>query len=211
MSVPANLVYTQGTGAPPITADGMNTFVQVMNTLAGARGFTGTSLQTIYLQGYSAPNDGGQGNFYWNTTTGTDDGGITTIVPIGSTAGCWSRISNSSVLRTPQTVNNAAGVTLTGANVVGDILIRLGAVTVSDALPSASAIIASINSPYGAQAGSMRDLIVINENSGTLTLTPGAGVTFTGNLVAGNFAITTLSQRFFKIYIASASAVTIYG
>lgn len=211
MSVPANIVYTQGTGAPPISADNLNTFCQTIVTLAQARGFTGTASQEIELQGYSAPNDGGQGRFYWNTTTGTDDGGITTIVPTGSTAGCWSRIGNASVAYSPQTINSATGQTLTAANVTQGILVRLGASAVTDTFPTASAIIAALSSPAGMQSGAVRDLLVINENSGTLLLAPGGGVTFTGNLSGGNFSIPTITQRLLKVYIASASAVTVYG
>lgn len=208
MSVPANLVYSQGTGAPPISADNLNTFVQTISTLAQARGFTGTTNQQIFLQGYSAPNDGGEGNFYWNLTTGTDDGGITTIVPTGSTAGCWSRIGNASVAYTPQTVNSATGQTLTAANVSNQVLVRLGAAGVTDTFPTAASIISLLS---GMQSGAVRDLLVINENSGTLLIAPGSGITFTGNLSTSNFSMPTATQRVFKIYIASASAVTVYG
>lgn len=208
MGVPANLLYTQGTGAPPITADNLNSFIQVSPTLSNTRSFSGVQNQGVYLQGYSSANDGGQGNFVWVLGTGTDDGGITTIVPTGNTSGYWSRISNSSAIVTPQTINNAAGVTLTAANVTNQVLVRLGAVTVSDAFPTAAAIIAAIT---GVQAGAVRDLLVINENSGNLTMTAGAGVTFTGNLSGGAFVQATATQRLFKIYIASASTVTVYG
>lgn len=211
MSVPSNIVYTQGTGAPPITADNLNSFVQTMTTLAGARGFSGTQNQQIFLQGYAAANDGGQGNFVWIVGTGTDDGGVTTIVPTGNTSGYWSRIGNSSSIRTPQTVNNAAGVTLTSANVVNEVLVRLGAAGVTDAFPTAASIISSFGSPFGMQPGSIRDLLLINENSGSLVFTPGSGVTFVGNLSGGNFSTPTSTQRLFKVYVASASAVTVYG
>ena len=61
------------------------------------------------------------------------------------------------------------------------------------------------------QAGSIVNLLVINENSGTMPIAPGSGVTFSGNLSTGNFSLATLTQRTLKIYIASASAVTVYG
>ena len=208
MSVPANLVYTQGTGSPPITADNLNTFQQIMPTLAGARGFSGVQNQGIYLQGYVSANDGGQGNFVWIIGTGTDDGGITTIVPTGNTSGYWSRIGNSSPVYAPQTVTNAAGVTLSAANMVNQVLLRTGAATVTDTTPIASAIIGALP---GVQTGLIRDLLIINENSGVLTLSPGSGVTFLGNLSTGSFSIGTTSQRDFKLFVASASTVTLYG
>ena len=63
----------------------------------------------------------------------------------------------------------------------------------------------------GVQVGAIIDLLIINENSGTLLLAPGSGVTNSGNLATGNFSMATLTQRNFRIYIASASTVTIYG
>jgi len=208
MGVPYNLVYTQGTGAPPISADGLNTFIGTITSLANVRGFSGTQNQQIFLQGYSAANDGGQGNFVWIVGTGTDDGGITTIVPSGNTSGYWSRIGNSSNILAPQTLNNAAGVTLSAANVVNRVLDRSGAAAVTDTFPTAAAIIAAIS---GSQSGTIISLLLLNENSGTLLLSPGAGVTFTGNLAGGQFSIPTSTQRTFEIYIASASTVTVYG
>lgn len=208
MGVPANLIFTQGTGAPPITADNLNTFLGTMTTLANARGFSGTQNQQIFLQGYSSASDGGQGNFVWIIGTGVDDGGITTIVPTGNTSGYWSRVGNSSVIYTPQTVNNAAGTTLTAANLTNQVLIRSGAAAVTDALPTAASVIALFT---GAQAGMVRDLLLINENSGALLWTAGAGMTFSGNLSGGNFSTPNGTQRLFKVYYASASTLTVYG
>ncbi len=208
MGVPANLIYTQGTGAPAITADNLNTFIQTETTLAAARGFSGTQNQQIFLQGYSSANDGGQGNFVWILGSGTDDSGVTTIVPTGNTSGYWSRISNSSVIYSPQTVNNAAGTTLTAANVTNQVLIRSGAAGVTDAFPSAASVIGLFT---GAQVGMIRDLLLINENSGALVWTVGSGVTFSGNLSGGNFSTANGVQRLFKIYYASASTITVYG
>lgn len=208
MGVPANLIYTQGTGAPAITADNLNTFTQVETTLSGARGFSGIQNQQIFLQGYSSANDGGQGNFVWFLGTGVDDGGITTIVPTGNTSGYWSRIGNSSVIYVPQTINNAAGVTLTAANLTNQVLVRSGAASVTDTFPAASTITALFT---GAQIGMVRDLLLINENSGALLWTTGAGVTFVGNLSGGNFSTPNATQRLFKILYASATTIMVYG
>ena len=211
MSVPANLVYSSGSGAPAVTADNYNTFVQTINTLAAARGFSGTTSQQIFLQGTSSPSDGGQGTFVWVLGTGTDDSGVTTIVPTGNTSGYWSRITNSfnvAPVITPQAVANASGQTLTAANITNLVLVRSGAAGVTDTFPSATTIIAAI---AGAQVGVARTLLIVNQNSGTLVLAPGSGVTLTGNLTASNFNISTVTQKSFIIYISSATTVTIYG
>lgn len=205
MTAPALASYSNGISQ--VSGDNLNTMLQFATTVAQLKAFTpspAVPYMTVYLQGYSAAGDGGQGTFYWNTTTGTDDAGLTTIVPSGSTAGCWSRIITPAIAFTPQTVNNAAGQTLTAANVTNQVLVRSGAAGVTDVFPSALAIIGAMP---GMQVGSYRDLLVINTNSGTLVLSAGSGVTFTGNTAS----LPTLTQRLFKIYIASASAVTVYG
>lgn len=203
----APMLSAYANGISQVSGDQLNTFTEWCTTTAQLRAFSPNPAVpnlTVYMQGYSAANDGGQGFFYWSTTTGTDDAGLTTIVPSGSTAGCWSRIINSATSYTPQTVNNAAGVTLTAANVTNQVLVRSGAAGVTDVFPSALAIIGALS---GMQVGSYRDLLIINTNSGTLVLSAGSGVTFTGNTAS----LPTLTQRLFKIYIASASAVTVYG
>jgi len=206
MTAPSLASYTNGISQ--VSGDNLNTFAQWSVTYAQLKAFTPNPAVTnllVYMQGYSAAGDGGQGFFYWSTTTGTDDSGVTTIVPSGSTAGCWVRIPSSVVAYTPQTVSNASGnVNLTAANVTNQVLLFSGGTTPTNTFPSASAIIGALP---GMQAGSIRDLLVINTNSGTTTLAAGSGVTFSGNaltMVAG-------TQRLFKIYIASASAVTVYG
>lgn len=47
---------------------------------------------SVFMVGTTAPLDGGQGFFVWNSTvTGTDDNGLTTIVPFGASQGAWLR------------------------------------------------------------------------------------------------------------------------
>lgn len=209
MTAPALTTYTNGLSQ--VSGDNLNTNVFWCITTAQLRAFTPNpavpNLQ-VYMQGYSAAGDGGQGNFYWNTVTGIDDGGLTTIVPSGSTAGCWTRIPNSAPAYTPQTSASATGVTLTAAQVTNQVLVASGAAGITDTFPTAAAIIGAMS---GSQPGTVRDLLIINTNSGTLLISPGSGVTFAGNLSTGNFSMLTLTQRMFKIYYASASAVTVYG
>jgi hypothetical protein len=209
MTAPALASYSNGISQ--VSGDNLNTFTSWCVTAAQLRAFNPNPAvpnMQVFMQGYSAAGDGGQGNFYWNTVTGTDDGGLTTIVPNGSTAGCWSRLPNFSPIYAPQTSASATGVTLTAAQVTNQVLITSGAAGITDTFPTAAAIIGALS---GAQSGSIKDLLIINENSGTLLIAPGSGVTFSGNLSTGNFSMSTLTQRVFKIYIASASAVTVYG
>ena len=210
MTAPALTSFSNGISQ--VSGDNLNTFSQWSVTTSQLKTFTPNPAVPnllVYLEGYSAVGDGGQGFFYWSTTTGTDDAGLTTIVPNGSTAGCWVRIPNSSPTYTPQTVDNTSGnANLTAANVINQVMICKNGSTPTNTFPSASAIIGALS---GMQAGSIVNLLVINENSGTMLIAPGSGVTFSGNLSTGNFSMATLTQRTLKIYIASASAVTVYG
>lgn len=89
-------VFKNGLGA--VNADNLNTFGQVCVNYAQLKGFIGLTSMQVYMQGFTSAGDGGQGNFVWvGTGTGTDDGGLTTIVPIGVTQGYWSRLSLESV------------------------------------------------------------------------------------------------------------------
>lgn len=206
MTAPALASYSNGISQ--VSGDNLNTMSQWSVTAAQLKAFSPNPAVPnllVYMEGYSAAGDGGQGFFYWSTTTGTDDGGLTTLVPSGSTAGCWVRIPNYSPLYTPQTVDNTSGgVTLSAANVTNQVMLCKNGSTPTNTFPSAGAIIGALS---GAQIGSLRDLLVINANSGTMTLAAGSGVTFSGNALTMGAA----TQRLFKIYIASASAVTVYG
>jgi uncharacterized secreted repeat protein (TIGR03808 family) len=120
MSNPALYNYSNGLGQ--VGADNFNTFMQTCTNMAQLRAFAGnnTAIQ-VYVRGTTTPNDGGQGTFYWNASiTGTDDNGVTTIVPSGVTVGCWIRlnldVSNTVIIAT----RGITGATL--ANRFGHIL-----------------------------------------------------------------------------------------
>lgn len=104
-------------------------------------------------------------------------------------------------------INNAAGQTLTAAQMVGGFLDRSGAVTVSDTTPSAAAIVAA--APNVA-VGDIIELRVRNRNTGTLTLIAGAGVT-----LEGTTTIPTVNTRLYAINFTNVTpgseAVTISG
>lgn len=92
VTAPQNTVYADG-GAP-VTGDGLNTFVQTVTTVSDLRAFIGVPGMQAMLEGTSAIADNGQGVFYWNAdSTAADDNGITTVVPYGSGAGAWTRLT----------------------------------------------------------------------------------------------------------------------
>jgi hypothetical protein len=92
MAAPALTVQQPGVGA--YTADNMNTNEQTCDNVSQIRSFTGATGVQVFLRGFDAPGDGGQGPFWWNysATNPVDDGGVTTIVPPGASQGCWSRL-----------------------------------------------------------------------------------------------------------------------
>ena len=97
---------------------------------------------------------------------------------------------------------NAAGVTLSVPQTLGGILVRSGAVTVSDTLPTAALIAAG----WPGMALAQQSLLVVaNINTGTLTIVTAAGIT-----LAGVTTIPAASVRFYSM-IVTAAAVNIIG
>lgn len=107
MSVPAlNVAYQ---GISQTSADQLNTFMQTCNVITDLRAFVGITGMKVFMGGYVAEGDGGQGNFYWNASgTGPDDNGVTNIVPTGAALGCWTRlgIPNNTFSVLPPTFRN---------------------------------------------------------------------------------------------------------
>lgn len=95
--IPALVVQQQGLGV--ITADNANTYVSGGAFVADLRGFTGITGMQVYIQGYTAQNDGGQGMFAWNTTSAGPDNGATIIMPYSSVMGAWVRLSYDGLTR----------------------------------------------------------------------------------------------------------------
>ncbi len=93
MSAPVLTTYQNGKNE--VSGDQLNTFLQFCVNVAQLRAFTGLSNMTVYMQGFSSALDGGQGLFYWNSSSATpDDNGVTTVVPNGSSSGAWNRIGS---------------------------------------------------------------------------------------------------------------------
>ena len=91
MSVPSPSVQVQGIGA--VSADQLNSYVQVCTTYQQMRGIVGVGNMVIMALGTFAPNDGGQGSFYWNSTSVASDDNSTVIIPAGATQGAWLRLT----------------------------------------------------------------------------------------------------------------------
>jgi hypothetical protein len=91
MTAPYPQVAYSGVGT--IGADAYNTFVQVVSSYAQLRTFTGLANMVVCALGTNTPNDGGQGHFYYNATSTATDNNSTVIVPYGSVAGAWLRLT----------------------------------------------------------------------------------------------------------------------
>lgn len=125
-----------------------------------------------------------------------------TLLDAGDVGGAVRNIEKV-VTRAFNTLNNAAGQTLTAAQLVGGFLDRLGAAGVSDTTPTAAQIIAAIP---GVAVGDVIEWRVRNRNTGTLTLVAGSGVT-----LEGTTTIPTVNTRWYAIRVTSLTAVTISG
>jgi len=91
------ILYGNGTGVSAAVPANFPTLTSLgaIATIAALRLYSGTAFgQTVFLQGYTAQNDGAQGPFQWGAYT-TDDGG-TIITPSGQTVGSWYRIFTGS-------------------------------------------------------------------------------------------------------------------
>lgn len=112
MTAPSLNVYQNGVNQ--VSGDQLNTFAQTCNIVTDLRAFIGTSGVQVYMRGFTSVGDGGQGVFYWNASgTGPDDGGVTNIVPSGSTTGCWTRLNN---VQSGALTSKSTGFTLISTN-----------------------------------------------------------------------------------------------
>ena len=202
---PGLTVAANGQGI--ITDQWQNTAVQGGALLANLRAFVGISNMTVYMLGTTAPNDGGQGTFYWNATSiAADDGGVTTIQPNGLLTGRWIR----STLANATSEWNAGTVTAVGANLslsggtlsatgtVGVATITagaglfgggVGAVTLSLGTLAAATLLGN-----GGTVGAIPTGVVVGSGlaitAGTLSSPAALWSAGTVNAVAGGLAIT---------------------
>lgn len=84
---------------PTVSADGIGVIgagqlnaytIGALNT-AVMRTVVGQPGMSMYLQGITVPNDGGQGLFYWNYMSIAPDNNSSVIVPNGVVQGAWIR------------------------------------------------------------------------------------------------------------------------
>lgn len=110
MAAPKLTVSVTGSGV--VDGDQLNTYLQTCDTMAELRNFIGIPGVQVFVRGFNAPNDGGQGNFYWNATgTAADDNGVTTVVPFGAGSGEWTRLVASLGQSSGSQTFTAVGVT----------------------------------------------------------------------------------------------------
>ena len=118
-----------------------------------------------------------------------------------------TQLQSSTGTAAPAAIANAAGVTYTAAQVLGRYIIRSGAAAVSDTLPTAALLLAAMPNPI---VGTGFLLDILNNNTGTLTLVAGAGIT-----LAGNTTIATVFNRRYLVTVTNATvgaeAFTIQG
>lgn len=196
MPVPA--LNTSAQGISQISADLLNTFLQGCVNITQLRAFVGLSNMVVFVQGYVNPNDGGQGNFYWNSTgTGPDDGGVTNVVPPGVVIGCWSRVSAAAVGNgtvTSVSVVSANGVSGTVANSTTNpaITLSLGAITPSSV----------------AATGAVSGANLTGTNTGDQAITLTGQVTGSGS---GTFATTIASNTVTNANFRQSAPLSVVG
>ncbi len=87
MTAPQLTAQIQGQGT--VSADQLNTYVQWCVNVTQLRKFIGLPNMEVFIEGTNSPGDGGQGLFYWNSTSIGPDNGTTIIVPQPGVAGAW--------------------------------------------------------------------------------------------------------------------------
>jgi len=209
--VASNFVSENGVGA--VTDANLNTLVQVCNTVATARNFVGQANMEMSLLGYSSPADGGQGIFYWNSTsTAADDGGLSVIRPNGVATGAWLRVSTlggagviAVVAGTALNVGAGPGGTITAAGTLNVNLVAGSGITITNgntlSAPASGGTVTSIVANNGLSGGTITTAGTVGlaaiaggdflANTGTVsavpTATPMATLTAAGGLSGGPF------------------------
>lgn len=113
-------------------------------------------------------------------------------------------------MRAGTAVNKTGSPTLTAAETVGAAVSVSGGSTATLTLPTAAQIVAQFEalSPGSGVAGATASLLVVNDNSGALTVAGGTGVTLSGNSPT---SIAAGAARRYVLKIVSGSAVNAYA
>jgi len=108
----------------------------------------------------------------------------------------------------PATIRGPAGLAWTAAQLTGHLIFRSGAAAVSDTTPTSVAIVAAIP---GCEVGSTIWFEVVNENTGTLTIVAGRGVSLSGKTTVAAGYTRRYAIRVTSMTPGSEPAVTLYG
>ena len=107
----------------------------------------------------------------------------------------------------PTFVAKTGSPTLTAAETVNTVVEVSGGSTSTVTLPAAADIIARMQALHeGAAVGDVASLELVNSNSGTMTVTPGANTTFAS---VGGGSLTTLLTGRYIVKWATATTVTL--
>lgn len=196
MTVPA--LQKQQQGISQVSADNYNTYVQTANVVSDLRAFIGISGMKTHMSGYTSPNDGGQGVFYWNATgTGPDDNGVTNIVPTGVVIGCWTRISATAVGN--GTVTNISVVSANGVSAT---------IATPTTTPAITIILGAITPSSVAATGTVTGSNLTGTNTGDQTITLTGQVTGSGT---GSFATTLATNTVSNAQFRQSASLSVVG
>ena len=94
-------------GVGVVSAGQLNAYAFSCYNTGVLRTIVGQTGMTVFLQGINTPNDGGQGNFYWDYTSTATDNNSTVIRPYGVIYGAWLKtlLPGYNVFTTVETVN----------------------------------------------------------------------------------------------------------
>lgn len=132
---------------------------------------------------------------------------VNTYLDDSDVSGAIKNLQSGTYPASTVAISNAAGVTWTAAQTLGGTILRSGAAAVSDTTPTAAALVALFT---GVSAGATRLLRVRNNNSGTLTIVAGSGVTLEGTTTIAAANTREYAIRFTAV-ASGSEAVTLSG
>lgn len=201
MTVPSFVVNKNGVSQ--LSADNLNTYIGGGAVVSSLRAFVGITGMEIGLVGFTTPNDGGQGFFYWNASgTAADDNGVTTIVPNGAASGCWTRLGSGTTSAIVNSVINADG-SLTISPTNGNVVASLGSYSANTVLANATAGSAQ---PTGVSL-SANNILGRGPSGNISALSLGSGLAISGTtLLAASPVIGSTRNALMSVTAPSATA-----